>query len=75
MGRKNRNPHPARRAYREEHYDVDYIFMPEEPEIAAVVVPKMKTIYRNMSCAPWADQVHEVTGNGDKYLKKIQNMY
>ena len=75
MGRKNRNPHPARRQDRTDRYDVDYVFLPEAPEIAAVVAPRMKTIYRNMSCAPWADAMHEVKGEKDKYLAMIRRMF
>ena len=75
MGRKNRNPHPARRADRTDRYDVDYVFLPEAPEIAAVAAPMMKTIYKNMSCAPWADTMHEVKGEKDKYLAMIRRMY
>ena len=72
MGRKNRNPHPTHRNERTEQYDVDYVFLPEAPEIAAVAVPQMKTIYRNMSCAPWADTMHEARYEKDKYLTMIR---
>lgn len=75
MARKNRNPHPACRPDCTDRYDVDYVFIPEAPEIAAVVVPMMKTIYRNMSCTPWADEVHEVHSEKDKYLTMIRRMY
>lgn len=75
MGRKNRNPHPAHVDAPMDHFDVDYIFLPDSPDIAAVVVPQMKTIYRNASCAPWADQVHEVKSEHDKYLAMIRHMY
>ena len=75
MARKNRNPHPARRPDRTDRFDVDYVFLPEAPEIAAVAVPQMKTIYKNLSCAPWADTVHEVKGEKDKYLSMIRRMY
>ena len=75
MGRKNRNPHPAHRDERNDRYDVDYIFLPEAPELAAVVVPMMKTIYRNLNCAPWADEVHEVKNEKDKYLAMIRQIY
>ena len=72
MGRKNRNPHPAQARDRHELFDVDYVFLPDAPDIAAVVVPQMKTIYRNASCAPWADTVHEVKDEKDKYLTMIR---
>ena len=67
--RNNHSPNPADR------YDVDYAFLPDAPEIAAVVVPTMKTIYRNMCCASWADAVHEAKGEKDKYLAMIQKVY
>ena len=72
MSRKNRNPHPAQIKDRTDRYDVDYVFLPDAPEIAAVAVPQMKTIYRNMSCAPWADTVHEARDEKDKYLTMIR---
>ena len=75
MGRKNHNLHPSRILDRTNRYDVDYVFLPDAPELAAVIVPQMKTIYRNMSCAPWADTVHEVSGDTDKYLTMIRRMY
>lgn len=72
MGRKNRNQHPAHTRDRHELFDVDYVFLPDAPEIAAVAVPQLKTIYRNMSCAPWADTVHEAKDEKDKYLSMIR---
>ena len=72
MGRKNRNPHPAQVRDHHEHYDVDYVFLPDAPEIAAVAVPQLKTVYRNMCCAPWADTVHEARDEKDKYLTMIR---
>lgn len=75
MGRKNRNPHPMHKPDRTDRYDVDYIYLPDAPELAAVVVPQMKTIYRNMCCAPWADTMHEVKSEKDKYLAMIRRMY
>ena len=75
MPRKNHNPHPPRKPDAADRFDVDYIFLPEAPEIAAVIVPRMKTIFRNMSCAPWADTAHEVKSEKDKYLAMIRRMY
>ena len=75
MARKNRNPHPARKTDRTDRYDVDYVFLPQAPEIAAGVAPMMKTVYRNMSCAPWADTVPEAKNEKDKYLTMIRRMY
>ena len=72
MSRKNRNPHPAQIKDRADRYDVDYVFLPDAPEIAAVAAPQLKTIYRNMSCAPWADTVHEARDEKDKYLTMIR---
>lgn len=71
MARKNRNPHPCK-AHLSERYDVDYVFLPDCPEIAAVAVPSMKTIYRNMACAPWADTVHTAKDDKDKYMAMIR---
>lgn len=76
MTRRNHPRHPRiRRPMLTDRYDVDYIFLPEYPEIAAVAVPLMKTIYRNMSCAPWADEVYEAKGEKDKFLNMIRKMY
>lgn len=75
MARKNHNPHPAQIKDRTDRYDVDYVFLPEAPEIAAVVVPMLKTVYRNISCAPWADEVHEVRNEADKYLTMIRRAF
>ena len=75
MGRKNRNPHPVRRAEPTDRYDVDYVFLPEAPEIAAVAAPMLKTIYKNMCCAPWADEMHVARNEKDKYLTMIRKMY
>ena len=75
MGRKNRNPHPAQVRDQHEHYDVDYVFLPDAPEIAAVAVPQLKTVYRNMCCAPWADTMHVVRNEKDKHLTMIRRMY
>lgn len=75
MPRKNHNSHPHRRPDTTDRFDVDYISLPEAPEIAAVIVPRMKTIFRNMSCAPWADTVHEAKSEKDKYLAMIRRMY
>ena len=72
MSRKNHNPRMVHRAEKRERYDVDYVFLPECPEIAAIAVPMLKTIYRNMSCAPWADAVHEAKDDKDKYLTMIR---
>ena len=72
MGRKNRNPHPAHVQEPSDRFDVDYVFLPDAPEIAAVVVPSMKTVYRNLNCAPWADAVHEARDEKDKYLTMIR---
>lgn len=75
MARKNRNPHPARKSDPHDRYDVDYIYLTQAPEIAAVVVPMMKVIYKNLSCAPWADTMHVVRNEKDKYLTMIRRMY
>lgn len=75
MPRKNRNPHPLNSPSLTDRYDVDYIFLPDAPEIAAVVAPAMKTIFRNMSCAPWADETHVAKGENDKYLAQIRRMF
>lgn len=75
MARKNRNPHPARKPGKTDRYDVDYVFLPEAPEIAAVAVPSMKTVYKNLSCAPWADEMHIAKSEKDKYLAMIRRMY
>lgn len=72
MARKNKNMHPGRPTDRTQHYDVDYVFLPDAPDIAAISVPRMKTIYRNMCCAPWADTVHEVKNEDDKYLNMVR---
>lgn len=74
MARKNHNHHSCK-VHLSERYDVDYVFLPEAPEIAAVVVPGLKTVYRNMCCAPWADEVHEARDEKDKYLNMIRKMY
>ena len=74
MGRKNHSTQ-AKKQNMKDKYDVDYMFMPEHPEIAAVIAPQMKTIYRNMSCAPWADEVHIAKNEKDKYLAEIRRMY
>ena len=72
MGRKNRNPHPPRTQDPSDRFEVDYVFLPDAPEIAAVAVPQLKTVYRNMCCAPWADTVHEARDEKDKYLTMIR---
>ena len=76
MGRKNRNPRTqktrSRTRSQTDRYDVDYVYLPDAQEIAAVAVPSMKTIYRNMCCAPWADEVHEARDEKDKYLAMIR---
>ena len=71
MPRRNQPKHQNRQNLTD-RYDVDYVFLPKAPEIAAVVAPMLKTIYRNMACAPWADEVHEVRGEKDKYLNMIR---
>lgn len=75
MPRRNRNPHPVHKHDCTDRYDVDYVYLPDSPEIAAVVVPQLKTVYRNMDCFPWADSVHEVKNETDKYLNQIRRMY
>lgn len=75
MPRKNRNPHPVHKHDRTDHYDVDYVYLSDAPEVVAVIVPQMKTIFKNMNCAPWADSVHEVKNETDKYLNQIRRMY
>lgn len=75
MGRKNRNPHPSHIPDHAERYDVDYIFLPDAPDIAAVIVPQLKTVFRNASCAPWADTVHQVKSEKDKYLAMIRRQF
>lgn len=75
MARKNRNPHPSRKINQTDRYDVDYVYLTEAPEIAAVVVPRMKTIYKNLSCAPWADTMHVAKGEKDKYLAMVRKMF
>lgn len=75
MARKNHNPHPSRKSDRTDRYDVDYVFLPNAPEIAAVTVPMLKTIYKNLSCAPWADTMHVAKSEKDKYLTMIRRMY
>ena len=72
MGRKNRNPRTQKNRTQTDHYDVDYVYLPDAPEIAAVAVPQLKTVYRNMCCAPWADTVHEARDEKDKYLTMIR---
>lgn len=74
MSRRNHPKHPKATSLTD-RYDVDYIFLPEAPEIAAVAVPAMKTIFRNMSCAPWADEMHVVKNDTDKYLTMIRRMF
>ena len=68
MPRKNHNQHPVNRPDPTEHYDVEYVFMDQFPEITMIVAHRFKTVYKNLSCAPWADAVHEVRGEADRYL-------
>ena len=75
MPRKNHKSRSTHISPRTDRFDVDYVFLPDAPEIAAIVVPQMKTMFRNMNCAPWADAVHEVKGEKDKYLSMIRRLY
>ena len=75
MPRRNHKPHSDRKTVWTDFYDVDYVFLPQCPEIAVIVVPYMKTVYRNLSCASWADEVHEVRGRSDKYLEMLNSAY
>lgn len=68
MPRRNHKSHSVHRPDPTERYDVEYVFMDGCPEIASVVAHRFKTVYKNLSCAPWADAVHEVRGEADKYL-------
>ena len=68
MPRRNHKSHSTHRPDPTERYNVEYIFMDECPEISMVIAHRLKVIYKNLSAASWADTVHEVRGEADKYL-------
>jgi len=74
MPRKNITP-KARRASLTDRYDVDYVYLPQCPELTQIIVPPMKTIYRNLACAPYADETHVVKTFDDRYLALVEAQY
>ena len=72
MPRRNHNMHASKKTAQTDRYDVDYISLPDAPEIAAISVPYMKTLFRNMCCRSCADTVHVVRSDNDKYLAMIR---
>lgn len=74
MGRHNYPKHQKRETLAE-RYDVDYVYLPQCPELAQIIVPPMKTIYRNLACAPYADETHVVKTFDDRYLALVEAQY
>lgn len=54
--RRNHAKHPRRRSTIQDRFDIDYTNLPEYPNIDRVIVLPLKTIYKNLDAAPWADE-------------------
>ena len=62
--RKN-HPRSTRPA---EHYETAVIDLPHSPHIRQLVSRNMKTVYRNLSAAPWASQSRVVETFDENFL-------
>jgi hypothetical protein len=71
MPRRNHIKHPHRPSL-EDRYDTDVCSLPRHPHIDRIIVPPMKTIYRNIDACPWAEDVVTVRRFDDELLELIQ---
>ncbi len=54
--RRNHAKHPRRKNTLQDRFDLDYVNLPEYPDIERVIVLPLKTIFRNLDAAPWAQE-------------------
>ena len=71
MPRRNRAKHPARPRL-EDRFDTDVCFLPNRPDIDRIIVPPLKTIFRNIDACPWAEDVVTVRRFDDELLDLIR---
>lgn len=51
-----RKNHPKKTVSIYDRFDTDFVDLPNSPHIKQLVSKSMKTIYRNLSAAPWATE-------------------
>lgn len=54
-----------------DHYDTEYVSLPEYPQYNSVVAIPLKTIFLNIDAAPGANDFHVAKHYGDPVLKKL----
>lgn len=71
MARRN-YPKKRKQMTLEDRFDTDVCFLPNHPEIDRIIAVPLKTIYRNVDAAPWAEEVVTVRSFDDRLLDLIQ---
>lgn len=71
MPRRNHIKHPHRPSL-EDRYDTDVCSLPRHPHIDRIIVPPLKTIFRNMDAAPRGADVVTIRSYEDPLLDLIQ---
>ena len=63
-----RRNHPRQPRSIFDRYDTDFVDLPQAPHVKQLVSRTMKTVYRNLSAAPWATESPVVETFDEKFL-------
>lgn len=73
MARRNHPKHPkhTRKSFFSDHYDLDYVSLPERPDLIRIIAKPYKTIYINLDADFLADDFYVVKDDDDKIMRMI----
>ena len=63
-----RKNHPKKSMSIFDRYDTDFVDLPHSPHVKQLVSRTMKTVYRNLSAAPWATESPVVEQFDENFL-------
>lgn len=70
MVRRN-HPKHSRKNFFSDRYDLDYVNLPERPDLIRIIVKPYKTVYINLDADFWADDFYVVRNDDDKIMRMI----
>lgn len=73
MARRNHPKHPkhTRNNFFSDRYDLDYVSLPERPDLIRIIAKPYKTIYINLDADFLADDFYVVQSDDDKIMRMI----
>ena len=71
MPRRNHLKH-SRRPMLADHYDLDYVSMPEYPQYIQFIVKPLKTIFVNLEAAFESDDFYVIRSYDDPMMRKLE---